>query len=90
MREAASFIAGQQSVTAGFLPTVTDQVARLYRTWKNRRQIVHLTEFDDHVLADIGLTRGDIDAALSQPFSQDPSLQLQQIAQRNRSRWVRV
>jgi uncharacterized protein YjiS (DUF1127 family) len=87
MREAASFIASQQSVTAGLLSSLTSTAVRFYRNWRNRRQVVLLTDLDDHVLDDIGVTRGDVEAALLQPFSHDPSLQLQRIALRNRARW---
>ena len=90
MREAASFIASQQSVTAGLLSSLTNTAVRVYRNWKNRREVVLLTELDDHVLEDIGVTRGDVEAALSEPFSYDPSLQLQRIALRNRGRWQRT
>ncbi len=90
MREAALFISGQERVPTSLLSSLSGHFARFLRNWRNRRQVVVLSELDDHVLADIGLTRGDVEAALSQPFSQDASLQLQQVAQRNRSRWVRV
>ena len=91
MREAASFIAGRSGYAqVGLINAVLQFVERTLQSWRNRRAVVHLSELDDHALADLGLTRGDVAAALSQPFSHDPSLQLQQIAQRNRSRWVRV
>jgi uncharacterized protein YjiS (DUF1127 family) len=89
MREAAAFVAGQHSVSAGFLSSLVGAVDRFRRNLRSRRQIVHLSELDDHVLNDIGVTRGDIDAVLSQPLSNDPSRQLQQIALSNRSRWHR-
>ncbi len=90
MREAAAFVAGQHSVSGGLLSTLTAAVDRFWRSLRSRRQIVHLSELDDHVLNDIGVTRGDIDKVLSQPFMDDPSLALQQIAQSNRSRWHRI
>lgn len=87
MREAAAFIAEQHSLRGGFLTSLFDAAFRTYRSWKNRREIVHLSELDDHVLRDIGLTHGDVDAALSQPLAYDPSAELQRIALRNRARW---
>src|SRR4051812_23692160 len=42
----------------------------------HRGQLQRLAEHDDHVLADIGVTREDINAALSARFWRDPSAQL--------------
>ena len=89
MREAALFTASQERVPAGFLSSLSERVARFYRTWKVRRRIVRMTDLDDHILDDIGVTRTDLFDVLNQPFSNDPSLELQRIAKRNRSRWVR-
>jgi uncharacterized protein YjiS (DUF1127 family) len=90
MREAAAFVAGQHSVSGGVLTSLFGAFDRFRRNLRSRRQIVHLSELDDHVLNDIGVTRGDIDAVLSQPFSNDPSLALYNIALSNRSRWHRI
>ncbi len=39
------------------------------RTWRERaRQRRHLAGLDDHMLRDIGLTRGDVMAESSKPF----------------------
>lgn len=89
MREAASFIAGQQSASTGLLSSVAAATAQFYRNWKSRRELVHLSELDDHVLADIGISRGDVHAALSQPSAYAASLHLQRAAEQNRSRWAR-
>jgi uncharacterized protein YjiS (DUF1127 family) len=40
---------------------------------KHRRVLSHLADFDDHMLADIGLTRSDLHAALCEPFWRDPT-----------------
>ena len=63
---------------------------RLHHRLRNRRQVLLLTELDDHVLSDIGVTRSDVRSALSRPFSADPSLELERIALSNRSRWRRI
>ena len=36
----------------------------LVRVYRARRQAEHLESFSDHLLADIGISRGDIDAAV--------------------------
>jgi uncharacterized protein YjiS (DUF1127 family) len=90
MREAASFIASRSgSAEAGLVHAVLQFAERTIRSWRNRRSVAQLSEFDDHMLADLGLTRGDVSAALSQPFSQDPSAELKRISLGNRSRWER-
>jgi uncharacterized protein YjiS (DUF1127 family) len=46
---------------------VAAPLAGWWRAWRDRRELAHL---DDHMLRDLGLTRGDLDAALGQPFWQ--------------------
>jgi uncharacterized protein YjiS (DUF1127 family) len=87
MREAASFIASQSRFApAAVLPALVETVQGAWRAWSNRQKLTSLSEFDDHLLADIGLTRGDVRVALDLPFAHDPSLELQRIALRNRRR----
>lgn len=85
MREAASFIARQSGLAeAGLLSTLEEAVRRFVRSWSNRRKVVSLVDFDDHMLADIGISRSDVRQALSLPFSHDPAVELQRIAVKNR------
>lgn len=87
MREAASFISGQfLSRETGLFHSIGQAARRAYLGWISRRQVVALSEFDDHLLADIGLTRHDVDEALELPFSHDPGRELQFRASRNRRR----
>jgi uncharacterized protein YjiS (DUF1127 family) len=44
----------------------------------NRRAIQSLTDLDDHTLADIGLLRADVNAALARPYFADPSKALKE------------
>jgi len=86
MREAASFIARQSgSAEAGALQEILHAARRAFRSWQNRRRIASLSDFDDHILADMGITRGDVRQALDTPFAHDPTLELQRLALRNRS-----
>jgi uncharacterized protein YjiS (DUF1127 family) len=87
MREAASFIA-RQSVSSepGIISVLVRTATQAFHAWNNRRRIAALSDFDDHLLADMGLERGDIRQALDLPFAQDPALELQRIALRNRAR----
>ena len=63
-------------------------VAMVRTTWKNRRHrraVRDLLHFDDHALADIGLTRGDVVAALGGPLREDPSTRLRILAVERRA-----
>ena len=48
-------------------------VRALLQTIKNRRDATMLAGLDDHMLADIGLTRGDLRDAYSEPVWRDPT-----------------
>lgn len=41
--------------------------------WQHWRDVELLASFDDHMLADIGLTRSDLHDALAEPRWRDPS-----------------
>jgi uncharacterized protein YjiS (DUF1127 family) len=43
-----------------------------YLAYKNRRVIASMRDFDDAQLADIGLSRRDIDSALERAFRDNP------------------
>jgi uncharacterized protein YjiS (DUF1127 family) len=87
MREAASFIASQtRSAPVSVLSEIARDVAGLFHAWSNRRKVSKLGEFDDHMLADIGLTREDVRWALNQPFTYDPTITLRWRALRNHRR----
>jgi uncharacterized protein YjiS (DUF1127 family) len=58
-----------------------------WRAWRNRRAAWRLARLDDRLLADIGLTRGDVERALSLPFWEDPTRQLHRISWERR--WAR-
>lgn len=60
---------------------VINGVARLYRAWRNRREIYHLGEMSDAQLADIGLVRGDLHVAWNAPLGTDPTERLGTISE---------
>jgi len=43
------------------------------RAWKHRRDLQVLATFDDRMLRDIGLTRGDLRDAAAEPVWRDPT-----------------
>ena len=52
---------------------VTGRVRNVFHMLKNRRDAALLTSLDDRMLADIGLTRGDVRDAYSEPVWRDPT-----------------
>ena len=52
---------------------VVARMRQAVRFLKNRRDAVILAGLDDHMLADIGLTRGDVRDAFSEPVWSDPT-----------------
>jgi uncharacterized protein YjiS (DUF1127 family) len=72
-------------LTGTMLPAVAvrvvNAVARAVRAWKNRREIYRLGAMNDHELADIGLTRGDLHVAWREPFGVDPTTTLGALAE---------
>ncbi|WP_246505342.1 DUF1127 domain-containing protein [Microvirga antarctica] len=44
--------------------------------WQSRREIRHLAQFDDRMLKDIGLTRGEVEGALAEIFLRDNAVNL--------------
>jgi len=54
-------------------------VSSFYRSWKNRREFMRLGEMSDTELADIGLRRTDLHAAVGLPFGIDPTARLNDI-----------
>jgi uncharacterized protein YjiS (DUF1127 family) len=65
-----SHVAWLVNSAAGY---VGNRVRALLQTLKNRRGATILAGMDEHMLADIGLTRGDVRDAFSEPVWRDPT-----------------
>ncbi len=75
-------------ITAAVRMAVNATVAFVRATWKarrHRRVVGTLLHVDDHMLRDIGLTRGDVAAALSGSALDDPSTRLRIFAVERRA-----
>ena len=59
---------------------------RAMRHWSDRRTVTAMSALDDYLLADIGLTRSDLDWALHQHSSALPSEELTRRALERRER----
>lgn len=68
------------AAVAGFARTaatvVATQIGRVWVAYRNRRAVNELMGWDDVMLKDIGLTRGDVYRALACPSTEDPSARL--------------
>lgn len=62
---------------------------RVVRNWFSRRFLRNLEQFDDYILSDIGLTRGDLRYGQSLPYDVDPIAELMQFRERRVSKGVR-
>ena len=59
-------------------------LSRLFRNWRSRRRLARLRDLDDHLLADIGVRREEVDRALALPLTVNSSEALQRKARRRR------
>jgi uncharacterized protein YjiS (DUF1127 family) len=65
---------------------ITSFISRTIAHWSDRRMVHAISQLDDHLLADIGLSRADLDWALHQPSSGRPSEELARLAAERRAR----
>jgi uncharacterized protein YjiS (DUF1127 family) len=75
---------------ASLLALVTYWLKQLARARRHRREAGILAGLDRHMLADIGITRGDLRDAFSEPFWEDPTALLRERAFERRLRIPRV
>jgi uncharacterized protein YjiS (DUF1127 family) len=60
-------------------------IAGLWRSARNRRSVAKLLDWDDRMLRDIGLTRGDVSSVMALPTGQDPSYRLNELSGERRA-----
>lgn len=58
-------------------------LVNLMKALRDRREVMHLAEFDERMLKDIGLSRSDVDSALAEPLFHNPSWVLVRSAERH-------
>ena len=69
---------------------VVDRARQVAQILKNRRDAVILAGLDDRMLSDIGLTRGDVRDAFSEPVWRDPTAILVSRANERRGKRRRI
>jgi len=65
---------------ASLLALVTAWLRQIARARRNRREAYKLAKLDRNILSDIGITRSDLNDALSAPFWDDPTALLRERA----------
>jgi len=68
-------VSGSATVAAA-ARRVAGAFAAAWTVYRNRRQLRRLAELDDYLLADMGLSRADVEAAAVTPFYTDPTAKL--------------
>lgn len=56
------------------------RMANSWKRWQSHRTMTKLVTLDNHMLKDLGLTRGDVRLAASLPYSEDPTTRLKILA----------
>ncbi|MDR3375145.1 MAG: DUF1127 domain-containing protein [Ancalomicrobiaceae bacterium] len=65
-----------------YLPRTVKYAIHAYR---NRGVVLKMWQFDDRMLSDIGITRGDVGAALASDLTSDPTMRLRIMAVERRA-----
>ncbi len=84
MKSTVPTIAQSQSPQAGsglaaegtIAGRIVEGIGRRIVAWRNRQSMRELLTFDERQLKDIGLTRVDVEWAMMQSWSVDPSIEL--------------
>ncbi len=76
---------------AGVLPRLRESIALAFaalgaiaRTYANRQAALRVSDLPDHLLADVGLRRDDVHAALQSSWRSDPTYLMARSARENR------
>jgi uncharacterized protein YjiS (DUF1127 family) len=72
------------AVASGLIGLV-NLVSKRWSAYRNRRMVTELLDFDDHMLKDIGLVRGDVHSAIASPYPYDASTRLRTLAVERRA-----
>ncbi|MFG1428407.1 DUF1127 domain-containing protein [Roseixanthobacter glucoisosaccharinicivorans] len=79
------------AVLATFLLQVIGLGQNVIRAMEHRRAVRALGALDEHMLRDIGLTRGDVRDAAAEPLWTDPSVLLvRRAVERRAAAWLRT
>jgi uncharacterized protein YjiS (DUF1127 family) len=72
-----------QAISQGEFGLVSS-LRRLARNWKARRRVASLSNFDDYLLKDIGISRDEVEWAAGLPLTVNAALALEERAFKRR------
>lgn len=73
------------SVSRTLRNAIGTMVKAVWLRWENKRQLQKINILDDHMLSDLGLTRGDVRAAIRTSGQISPLVRLKLTAVQNRA-----
>ncbi len=76
----APTVAKSASMVNAAVLSIVKRASAALNFWSYRRTMTQLVTLDDHMLKDIGVTRGDIRKSSALPYSDDPTTQLRILA----------
>lgn len=65
--------------------SVVKSMSVVWNFWSYRSTMTQLELLDDHMLKDIGVTRGDVQSAATLPYTDDPTSQLRRLSMERRA-----
>lgn len=74
--------------TSDHIGTLSAKLIERVREIRTRRKLKRLLDLDDHMLKDVGVTRGEIDVATSMPLSADAATALRRMSLERRRRFM--
>ena len=81
---ARSYRFSASTVAAAVASGIYLALASAWRRYRNRKAVAGLLELDEHMLADLGVTRSDVAASLYAGDYMDPSTQLARLRNERR------
>ena len=82
MSRSEMFVASAAAASRSFSWRVFNSVSEIFGHWLARRRLKDLTNLDDAVLRDIGVSRGDVFWAQRLSLTKDPLQDLSKVAKR--------
>ncbi len=74
--------------TNDHIGTLGAKLIERVREIRNRRKLKRLLDLDDHMLKDVGVTRGEIEVATNLPLSTDAATELRRMSLERRRRFM--
>ncbi|MGR3511350.1 MAG: DUF1127 domain-containing protein [Paracoccaceae bacterium] len=70
------------------IQTLSGQLLERLRVFRRRRHFNRLLDLDDHMLKDIGVTRGEVEIASKLPLSTDAATELRRMSLERKRRFM--